>query len=186
MVGSKAEKDHRRRVGKNWVIIGFWKKRIKKIIVCNSYWLFPINVNLFTLIKHQTDKKRLQEFTHIKILHWFSNIKLIHRGDYNGWSGEEEEEEEEDTVDQKAAEPPLDSSYWQMLPVGKGLHSGLGLQLWTQLPARYQHVLLPVNILRVGGIRDGPIVRFQVFAEAGAFGLPAAVAALTLASVEVL
>lgn len=24
MVGSKAEKDHRRRVGKNWVMMGFW------------------------------------------------------------------------------------------------------------------------------------------------------------------
>lgn len=27
MVGSKAEKDHRRRVGKNWVMIGFWKNK---------------------------------------------------------------------------------------------------------------------------------------------------------------
>lgn len=25
MVGSRAEKDHRRRVGKNWVMIGFWR-----------------------------------------------------------------------------------------------------------------------------------------------------------------
>lgn len=73
--------------------------------------------------------------THIEILHWFGDIKFIHGGDYNGWSGEEEEEEEEDTVDQKAAKPPLGSSHRQMLPVGKRLRSGLGLQLWTQLPA---------------------------------------------------
>lgn len=32
MVGSKAEKDHRRRVGKNWVMMGFWGGGNRRIL----------------------------------------------------------------------------------------------------------------------------------------------------------
>ena len=61
--------------------------------------------------------------THIQILHWFSNVKLVHSGNNDGRRGKEEEEKKEDRVDDEAADPPGESSQRQMLPVGKGLRN---------------------------------------------------------------
>lgn len=57
-------------------------------------------------------------YTYIEILHWFCHIEFVHGGDDDGRGGEEEQEEEEDRVDDKAADPPGESSHRQMLPVG--------------------------------------------------------------------
>lgn len=55
MVGSKAEKDHRRRVGKNWVMIGFWRRDQRDIdMLCQETekWI-PV------CLQQQTGVKRL-------------------------------------------------------------------------------------------------------------------------------
>lgn len=46
-------------------------------------------------------------------------------------------------------------------------------------------MLSPVHILRIGGVVDRPVVRVEILAELRALGLPAALAALTLAGIEV-
>lgn len=49
--------------------------------------------------KEGRSSEALGTSTHIEILHWFSNIELVHGGDDDRWGGEEEEQEEEDDVD---------------------------------------------------------------------------------------
>lgn len=36
---------------------------------------------------------------HIEVLHGLGDIELVHRGDDDGWRGEEKEEDKEDNVD---------------------------------------------------------------------------------------
>lgn len=116
MVGSKAEKDHSRRVGKNCVTIGFCRtdNRDVDMLYYKTQWFdFPPSlydtVRTKTLNKlHSLHKQLINESpkrrnvnnlnTHIQILHWFGHIKLVHGGNYNGWGGKEEEEEEKDAV----------------------------------------------------------------------------------------
>ena len=54
MVGSKAEKDHRRRVGKNWVMIGFWWRDQRDMDTCQEIekWI-PVS------LQQQTGVNRL-------------------------------------------------------------------------------------------------------------------------------
>lgn len=47
------------------------------------------------------------------------------------------------------------------------------------------NVFSPVDILWIGGVADGPVVCVELGSELRALGLPATVAALTLASVKV-
>lgn len=54
---------------------------------------------------------------YVQILHRFGDIELVHGGDDDGRGGEEEEQDEEKAVDDKAAEPPLEATNGQMLPV---------------------------------------------------------------------
>lgn len=62
-------------------------------------------------VLNQTESSFKMFNTHIQVLHWFGNIELVHGGDDDSRGGEEEEEEEEDNVDDKAADPPGESSH---------------------------------------------------------------------------
>lgn len=54
---------------------------------------------------------------YVQVLHGFGDVKLVHGGDDNGRGGEEEEQDEEKAVDDEAAEPPVEATDGQMLPV---------------------------------------------------------------------
>ncbi len=55
--------------------------------------------------------------SYVQVLHGFGDVELVHGGDDDGRGGEEEEQEEEKAVDDKAAEPPVEATNRQMLPV---------------------------------------------------------------------
>lgn len=65
----------------------------------------------------QQGREELSDDGVIQVFHRFSDVELVHRGDDDSRSGEEEEEEEEKAVDDKAADPPVQATNGQMLPV---------------------------------------------------------------------
>lgn len=63
IVGSRAEKDHRRRVGKNWVMMGFWRKKYE-----NQSLKYQRSLSVTCLLKYfeshlesKQNKERIQQ-----------------------------------------------------------------------------------------------------------------------------
>ncbi len=107
MVGSNAEKDHSRRVGKNWLMIGLcgenqksvnsklWKQNCAKIWICMCE-------------------------SHIEIVDGLSHVELVYGADNDGGSGEEGEQEEEGEVEHHVANEPVKSLNGEIIPVDCG------------------------------------------------------------------